>query len=138
MIYSLFEHELDDFRDFFGKDVHGLDREVRLVFEDGVQNCVSWVQHAHDVSRADSDFHLEISDEPFWLDDCSIVDVSRDAMWSDLVNEDVWFRWLGFEHSALVISSFDARVYLTAIGDIIQISRIQPKRLDRLTGLHSN
>ena len=130
--YSLFERELDDFRDFFGKNRHGLDREVCLLFNGGVKKYVSWVQHAHDQSRVDSDFHLEIADKPFWTDDCLIIDMSGDAMWSSLINKDVSLGWYGPQNSVLVASAKGARVYLDVCGDFVRISQEQPKYLEHL------
>lgn len=130
--YSVFERELDDFRDFFGKNQHGLDREARLIFSDGSEKYVSWVQHMHEPSRGDPDFHLEITDKSFWKDEGSVLDMSSDSMWSGLINKDVSLEWCGPEDSVLVISAQDVRVYLYASGDFVRVSQEKPKFLEHL------
>ena len=114
--YSLLERELATFRNLLRGEMHRLDREVRLIFEDDIVKYASW-------ELTTIQGRLRLQDKSFWTDDGVVLDVSENPLWARLIGESVNLRSVSETSGALVISAGTACVYLYADGDFVCVAR---------------
>jgi hypothetical protein len=105
IIYEIFESDAQWLDEVDSRQVHEIDREIRLIDEEGESTFISWcsdpVQYAVGISN------ISFFDQPIPV----IRDMSNSEFWKALVGKDITFNFMDSHHQVLEIGNNDKAVY---------------------------
>ena len=106
VVYEIFDSDAQWLDEDDSRPIHEIDREIRLVDDNGKNTFISWTSHA------DHYFKVGIADVPFFNEPIPITrDMSDSILWKDLVGKNVSLDFDDTNHQVLRISNTENAVY---------------------------
>ena len=124
VIYELYEVDVEFLCGRKNEELHAIDREVRLCFEDRQSIWLSW-------SSEPEQFCVSDRDKPNFTGSIyKIVDMSGCLIWSRCINQEIELNFRRYDRKLLEISTKDASVWCWTEGtygsDVLHISSQSP------------
>lgn len=105
IIYEIFESDAQWLDEDDSRQIHEIDREIRLVDDEGQSTFISW-------SSDPVQYAIGIADVRFFNEPIPVVrDMSDSELWKGLIGENITFNFEDTHHQVLKISFSDHTVY---------------------------
>jgi len=126
VLYELYESDHSCIKGHENSEVHEIDREICLEFDEGNRIYVSWTD-------APIQFSVDYKESQWNMNNPDIVvDASSWKMWKPLIGKSCEFIFHGEEHQVLELKCSDKSIYFSSqdkgswFSDVLHISASKP------------